>query len=108
MWPPRRFVAWKSEGTVTVENGDQNQNFPDATLEVLIEGRSLTITENARYIPSWFFVAGRNAVVAETTFEHGPSTFVLYDLGQEKRIESCGQDEISRCLQLTGILHSQK
>jgi hypothetical protein len=101
-----RFAGWKFVGTLIAESDREKRTYPDATLYVLAEGESHAVTENARYINDWYFVPGQAQVVAETAFEHGPSTYVLYDMDNKKMLETCGQFELAQCQRLKGLVNA--
>jgi hypothetical protein len=100
-----RFAGWKVAGTLIAESDSQKQTYPDATLYVLAEGESYAATENARYINDWYFVPEHAEVVAETAFEHGPSTYILYDIANKKMLETCGQFELAQCRRLEKLVN---
>jgi hypothetical protein len=100
------YAGWKFAGTLIAESDSQKKTYPDATLYVLVGGQSYAATENARYINDWYFVPGHAEVVAETAFEHGPSTYVLYDLEKKKMTETCGQFELVRYQQLQKLVNT--
>lgn len=82
----RKAVGWKMTGELLSESAVEKRTFQDALLSVLTNGKVLTVIENARFIPNWFFVPRKQNVIVETAFEHGPSTYVLYDLEKNKVI----------------------
>ena len=102
-----RYAGWKLVGTLIAESDSQKKTYPDATLYVLVGGQSYAATENARYINDWYFVLGHAEVVAETAFEHGPSTYVLYDLEKKKVTETCGQFELAQCQRLQKLVNAE-
>jgi hypothetical protein len=99
-----QYAGWKFTGTLTAESNGQKETYSDATVYVLVEGKSYAATNNSRYINDWFFVQGRPEVVAETAFEHGPSTYVLYDLQKRKTTETCAQFELAQCPRLQRLV----
>lgn len=101
-----KYAGWKFAGTLIAESYSQRKTYPDAALYVLVGGQSYAATENARYINDWYFVPGRAHLVAETAFEHGPSTYVLYDLDKKKMTETCGQFELAQCQQLQKLVNA--
>lgn len=104
----RKFAGHKIIGEISAETGSEKRKFPDALLYVLIEGQSYLVTENARYIPNWFFVHDQQKVVIETAFEHGPSTHVLYDLNKKTVVENCSELALTVCKGLSEILNKKK
>lgn len=104
----RQYAGWKVLGEIKVESGGQIQKFPNAFLTVLIGDKTYSAVESSRYIESWNFVPDKSQIVAETAFEHGPSTYVIFDLQEKKMIESCGAFELSRCTNLNLLIKPEQ
>ncbi len=98
--PDHRYAGWKATGEMTAKTGDELQKYPDASLTVLIGDQTYSVIEGARYIKQWFFTPGQSQIVVETAFEHGPSTYSLFDLQNKKVIETCGEFELNHCAKL--------
>ena len=103
-----RYAGWKCSGTLIVDSDGEKETFSDATVYVLVGGKSYAATQNSRDIRDWFFVHGRPEIVAETAFEHGPSTYILYDLQKRKMTEACEQSELARCPRLQKLVKVDK
>ncbi|MBX9767529.1 MAG: hypothetical protein K2X47_09685 [Bdellovibrionales bacterium] len=102
------YACWRSDGKISSEHKGTKSTYPDAVLWVATDGKSYPLTENSRFIPNWFYVPNKNEVVVETAFEHGPSTYFLYDLETRKKKESCQESELDRCKDLAQLVEDQK
>ena len=100
----RRYAGWKFAGKIIEEFEGKQQSYFDAILYVSVGEKSYPVTNNSRFINDWYFVTGKAQVVAETSFEHGPSTYMLFDLLEKKVMEACSALELVRCKALRHLV----